>query len=58
MLHGSLDGKGVWGKMDMRMYSWVTLLYTWNYYIINQLYSNIKLKSLKEKRLSLTVKSL
>ena len=38
MLCGSLDGKGVWGKMDTYMYGWVSLVSTWNYHnIINQL---------------------
>ena len=26
------------------MYNWITLLYTWNYHIVNQLYSKVKLK--------------
>ena len=39
---GSLREKGY-----MYMYGWVPLLFTWNYHIVNQLYSN-KIKSLKK----------
>ena len=43
ILCGSLDGKGFWGKMDTYMFSWVPLLFIWNYHnIIIQLYPNIK----------------
>ena len=32
------------------MYNWITLLYTWNEHnIVNQLYSNIKLKKSLKK---------
>ena len=44
MLCGSLDGSGVWGRMDTCvMYGWVSLLCTWNHHnIVNWLYFNIK----------------
>ena len=52
MLCGSLDGRGVWGENGYTyMYRWVPLLPTWNYLsILNQLYSNIKLKVLKQQQ--------
>ena len=31
MLCDSLDGRGVWERMDMCMYGWVPSLFTWNY---------------------------
>ena len=35
---------------NMYMHNWITLLYIWNEYnIVNQLYSNIKIKSLSQK---------
>ena len=41
-LYGSLDGRGVWGRMDTCVCMAESLrLFTWNYYnIVNQLYSN------------------
>ena len=34
----------------MYTYNWITLLYTWNWHIVNQLYSNIKLKVKKQNQ--------
>ena len=44
MLCGSLDGRGVWRRIDnMYVHGWVPLLSTWKYHnIVNPLYSNIK----------------
>ena len=49
---GSLDGRGVWRRMDvMYMYSRIPLLFTCNHYnIVNQLYPQYKIKSLKRKK--------
>ena len=46
MLHGSMDGRGVFGENGyMCTYSWVPLLFTWNYHnIVNRLYANTKFK--------------
>ena len=42
MLCGSLDGRGVWGRLDTHMFGWAPLLSTWNSHnIVNWLYSNI-----------------
>jgi len=41
VLCGSLDGSGVWGRMDTCMYGWVALLCIWYYHnIVNWLYSD------------------
>ena len=52
MLYSSLDWRGVCGENEyMYVYGWVPLLSTWNYHnIVNWLYPNTKLKSLKNKK--------
>ena len=54
ILCGSLDGG--WGSLGenehMCVYGWVPLRRTWNYHnIVNQLYAQYKIKSLKKKEL-------
>ena len=45
MLGGSLDGKGLWGRMDtFYIYVWVPSMFTWNYHIVNWLYIPIQNK--------------
>ena len=40
---GSLDGRGVWGRMDTCIYGWVPWLFTWHYHnTVIWLYSSIK----------------
>ena len=55
MLCGSLDGTGVWGRMNTYVYGWIPSLFTWNYHnIVNRLNPNIKFLK-KVKRLALQV---
>ena len=49
MLGGSLDGRGVWGRMDTCMYGWDPLLSTWNYHTLLIGYTPVQNKELKKK---------
>ena len=45
ILCNNLFGKRIWNKSGyLYIYNRLTLLYTWNQYIVNQLHSNIKYK--------------
>ena len=47
---GSLDGRGVWGRVDTYVCVTVSLLCTWNYHsAVNWLYSSIKQKVEKKQ---------
>ena len=47
---GSLNGRGVWGRVDTCVCMTVSLLYTWNYHnVVNWLYSSIKQKVKKKQ---------
>ena len=48
--YGSLDGRGVWGRVDTCVCVTVSLLCTWNYHnAVNWLYSSIKQKVEKKQ---------
>ena len=51
MLYGSLDGRGVWGRMDTCIDGWVSWMFIWNYHnIVNHLYPSTRWKAKKKSR--------